>query len=74
MLMCLMVFVNGARGEVVCIATNSDIKVTHVVVKFDNAAVGAKVRHASNFLSYPDAVPLVRHEQFLLPGVNEAQK
>ena len=58
--------VNGARGEVVCIAFNSDNKVTHVVVKFDNAAVGAKARHASNFLSFSDAVPLIIHETIFL--------
>ena len=58
--------VNGARGEMVCIATNSDNKVTHVVVKFDNAAVGAKARHASNFLSYSDAGSEVTCLQFLL--------
>ena len=58
--------VNGARGEMVCIASSSDDKVTHVVVKFDNAAVGAKARHASNFLSYSDAVPIIRHETIFL--------
>ena len=48
------------------IAANSDDKVTHVVVKFNNAAVGAKARHVSNFLSYSDAVPLIRHETIFL--------
>ena len=53
--------VNGARGEVVHIATNSDNRATHILVKFDNPGVGAKAKHASRFRNYPDAVPLTRH-------------
>jgi ATP-dependent DNA helicase PIF1 len=34
--------VNGARGEVVHIATNNDHIVTSVLVKFDNCHVGLK--------------------------------
>ena len=41
--------VNGARGEIVHIATNSDNKATHILIKFDNPEVGAKAKHASCF-------------------------
>ena len=58
--------VNGARGEVVHVATNTDSKVTHVLVKFDNTDVGAKARHATPFPNYSDAVPLTRHEAVFL--------
>ena len=34
--------VNGARGEVFHIVTNSDHAVTSVLVKFDNTQVGLK--------------------------------
>ena len=54
--------VNGARGEVIHIATNSDNKVTH----FDHPEVGAKAKHASHFRNYPGAVPLTRHETIFL--------
>ena len=58
--------VNGARGEVVHIVTNSDHKVTHILVKFDNHEVGAKAKHANSITRYPEAVPLTRHEAIFL--------
>ena len=58
--------VNGARGEVIHIATNN-IKATHnILVKFDNPEVGAKAKHANHYRNYPDTVPLTRHETVFL--------
>ena len=34
--------VNGARGEIVHVVTNSNSEVTNVLVKFDNEQVGVK--------------------------------
>ena len=59
--------VNGARGEVVHIATNHPSSVTHVLVKFDNLQVGTKAKQSSPFQgTIPDAVPLVKHETVFL--------
>ena len=58
--------VNGARGEVVHIAVNSENNVTHILINFDNPEVGAKAKHATHFRNYPDAVPLTRHETLFL--------
>lgn len=58
--------VNGARGEVVHIATNTDNKVTHVLVKFDNTEVGVKAKQSSPFRNIPNAVPLTRHQAVFL--------
>ena len=66
--------VNGARGEVVHIAVNTENSVTHILVKFDNPEVGAKAKHASHFRNYPDAVPLTRHETlFLARGMHGSE-
>ena len=55
--------VNGARGEVVHVVTNSDGEVTHVLVKFDNSTVGHKSIQTSQYRStYPHAVPLAKYE------------
>lgn len=58
--------VNGARGEVVHIASNSENKVTHILVVFDHPKVGTKAKHTSSFHTYPQAVPLSRHETIFL--------
>ena len=58
--------VNGARGEIVHIATNSDNKATHILIKFDNPEVGAKAKHASYFRNFPDVIPLTKHEVVFL--------
>ena len=58
--------VNGARGEVIHIAINSDNKPTHVLVNFDFAEVGAKAKQSSHFQNYPDAVPLIPKESMVL--------
>ena len=57
--------VNGARGEVIHIATNNN-KATHILVQFDNPEVGAKAKHANHYRNYPDTVPLTRHERVFL--------
>ena len=46
--------VNGARGEIVHVATNSDSRATHILIKFDNPEVGAKAKHASHYRNYPE--------------------
>lgn len=60
-------FVNGARGEVVHIVTNSDQKVTNVLVKFDNAQVGLKAIQSGLYRNtFSDAVPVGKHEVVFL--------
>ena len=55
--------VNGARGEVVHVATNSECKLTHVLVKFDHPDVGAKAKQSSQFRqTFPNSVPVTKHE------------
>ena len=55
--------VNGARGEVVHVVTNSDGEVTCVLMKFDNSTVGHKSIQTSHYRStYPHAVPLAKYE------------
>ena len=55
--------VNGARGEVVHVVTNSDDEVTCVLVKFDNSTVGRKSIQTSQYRStHPHAVPLGKYE------------
>ena len=55
--------VNGARGEVVHVVTNSDDEVTCVLVKFDNSTVGRKFIQTSQYRStHPHAVPLAKYE------------
>ena len=59
--------VNGARGEIVHIATNIDNRANHIImIKFDNPEVGAKAKHASYFRNFPDIVPLTKHEVVFL--------
>ncbi len=58
--------VNGARGEVVHIVTDSGNKVINILVKFDSTDVGVKAKHASRFTNFSDAVPLTRHEAIFL--------
>ena len=60
---------NCARGEIVHIATNSDDRATHILIKFDNPEIGAKAKHASYFRNYPDAIPLTKHEVVFLARV-----
>ena len=55
--------VNGARGEVVYIVTNTSSEVTSVLVKFDNSRVGLKATQTSQYRSrFANAVPLSKHE------------
>ena len=66
--------VNGARGAVVYVVTNSDGEVTHVLVKFYNSTVGHKSIQTSQYRStYPHAVPLAKYD-FFLSKESEAQK
>ena len=59
--------VNGARGEVVHVVTNSDDEVTCVLVKFDNSTVGHKSIQTSPYRStYPHAPPLAKYEVVFL--------
>ena len=60
--------VNGARGEVVCIVSNSQHVVTTVLV--DNPEVGLKAIQSSRYHSaFSSAVPLSKHEAtFLAKG------
>lgn len=62
--------VNGARGEVVRIVSNSQHVVTTVLVKFDNPEVGLKAIQSSWYRSaFSSAVPLSKHEvTFLAKG------
>ena len=55
--------VNGARGEVVDIITNTENNVTKVLVKFDNDQVGLKTIQSSPYrTTFPNAVPIGKHE------------
>ena len=55
--------VNGARGEVVYIVTNTNHTVTSVLVKFDNQQVGIKAIQTSPYRgSFPNAVPINKHK------------
>ena len=55
--------VNGARGEVVHVVTNTDHAVSNVLVKFDNLQVGSKAIQTSPYRNtYPNAVPLSKYE------------
>ena len=59
--------VNGARGEVAHIVTNTDQAVTSVLVKFDNNQVGLKTIQLSPYRSrFNDAVPISKHEVVFL--------
>ena len=59
--------VNGARGKIVHIVTNSNNDVTTVLVKFDNEQVGVKVCQSSQYrASYPNVVPLKKVEVVFL--------
>ena len=67
--------VNGARGEIVHIVTNSNNDVTTVLVKFNNEQVGAKARQSSQYrTTYANAVPLSKVEVvFLAKGKRGAE-
>ena len=55
--------VNGARGEVVHVVTNSNSEVTGILVRFDNNRVGLKAMQTSQFRArFPHGVPLPKHE------------
>ena len=55
--------VNGARGEVVHIAIDSEHKVTTILVKFNNHLLGLKAIQTSPYrTTYRDAVPLAKYE------------
>jgi hypothetical protein len=62
--------VNGARGEIVHIITNSNNKVVKILVKFDDSNVGLKAIQCSEYRhTYSDAVPLSKVEvKFLARG------
>ena len=67
--------VNGARGEVFHIVTNSDHAVTSVLVKFDNTQVGLKAIQSSPYrATFPSAVPLGKYEVMFLQKANVALK
>ena len=54
--------VNGARGEVVNIVTNTNHTVTSVLVNFDNQQVGIKAIQTSPYQAgHPNAVPIGKH-------------
>ena len=67
--------VNGARGEIAHIVTNTNNDVTTVLVKFDNEQVGIKACQSSQYhSSYPNAVPLSKIEVvFLAKGKRGAE-
>ena len=53
--------VNGARGEIVHIVSNSDHVITSVLVKFDNPHVGLRAIQSTPYRStFPNAVPLAK--------------
>ena len=55
--------VNGARGEMVHVITNSNSEVTSILVRFDNNRVGLKAIQTSQFRArFPHGVPLSKHE------------
>ena len=59
--------VNGARGEIVNIVTNSSNEVIHVLVKFDNEQNGMLARQSSQYRArYPNTVSLSTVEVVLL--------
>ena len=58
---------DGARGQVVHVVTNSNNDVTTVLVKFDNSLVGSKAAQQSIYRNtYPAAVPICKHEVVFL--------
>ena len=64
--------VNGARGEIVHIVTNSNNEVTSVLVKFDNEQVGVAAYQSST--RFPHAIPLSKVEVvFLAKGKRGAE-
>ena len=55
--------VNGARGEVVHIVTNTSSDVTSILVKFDNSRVGLKsIQTSPHQARFANAVLLSKHE------------
>ena len=67
--------VNGARGQVVHVVTNSNNDVTTVLVKFDNSLVGSKAAQQSIYRNtYPAAVPICKHEVVFLAKVDVVLK
>ena len=55
--------VNRARGEVVHIVTNTEHKVTTILVRLDNSRVGLKEIQSSPYRNtYTDAEPLEKYE------------
>jgi len=55
--------VNGARGEVMHVVTNTENEVKCILVKFDNPQVGIKTIQTSTYRSvFPNAVPLSKYE------------
>ena len=68
--------VNGARGEVVHIVTNSSNEVKTVLIKFDNSRVGSQAVQQSAYRNaYLDAVPISKHEVlFLAKGLDVVLK
>ena len=55
--------VNGGRGEMVHVVTNSNCEVTGILVKFDNNKVSLKAIKTSQFRAiFPHGVPLSKHK------------
>ena len=55
--------VNGARGVVVHIVTNTNSEVASILVKFDNGRVGLKAIQTSPYRArFANAVPLSKYE------------
>ena len=55
--------VNGARGEVVHMVTNTNNDVTNILVKFDNSRVGLKaIQSSPHRARFANAVPLSKYE------------
>ena len=57
--------VNGARGKVVHIVTNTNSEAASILVKFDNSRVGLKAIQASPHRAiyrFANAVPLRKYE------------
>ena len=55
--------VNGARGEIVHIVTNTNSEVASIFVKFDNGRVGLKaIQTSTHRARFANAVPLSKYE------------
>ena len=67
--------VNGARGEVAHIVTNSDNQVTTILLEFDNDRVGLKaIQSSPHRTAFPHTVPLNKYEVVFLQKGSEGLK